>query len=334
MLFSIIIPVYNRPQELKELLQSLYSQESPPNYEVVVIEDGSSFKSRLVVSDYEDKMPIRYVEIPNGGPANARNVGAKEAQGDFFIILDSDVVLPVDYLSRVASELEQDPACDAFGGPDMADISFSSVQKAINYAMTSFLTTGGIRGGRHRLTKKYYPRSFNLGCRASVYRSLGGFERSMRFGEDIDFSMRLYEAGHRVRLYPGAGVFHKRRIDFKKFFKQVFNFGIARVHLSQRHPGTMKWVYLLPSLFTIGTLGWFIASFFIPSLWWGVGLLMLVIFIDSLRLNCSLAVALLSIPATWTQLLGYGTGYLYAAWCCYILQSREFTTKTFSTKHN
>ncbi|WP_373701561.1 glycosyltransferase, partial [Porphyromonas loveana] len=244
--FSIVVPVYNRPNEVRELLESLLYQTSR-NFEVIIVEDGSSLRCDRVVDLFRGDFNLNYVLVPNGGPAAARNLGARMARGEYILILDSDVILPRGYIAAVQKGIEQTRA-DAFGGPDAAADGFTPVQKAINYAMTSFFTTGGIRGGKGVRLDKFYPRSFNLGCRRSVYESLGGFSEEMRFGEDIDFSLRLFGAGCMVRLFPEAFVFHKRRVDFRKFFRQVYNSGIARIHLQRRHPGSMKLVHILPAL--------------------------------------------------------------------------------------
>ena len=194
MRYSFVIPVYNRPDEVRELLESLTHQELF-DFEIVIIEDGSSVSSEAIVESYRGSFPaLRYIAVPNGGPSRARNLGACEATGEYLIILDSDVVLPPGYLTAVDDYLEKHPV-DAFGGPDAASDDFTAVQKAINYAMTSPLTTGGIRGGSADGMEKFKPRSFNLGCRRSVYLQLGGFNEAMRFGEDIDFSLRLIEGG-------------------------------------------------------------------------------------------------------------------------------------------
>jgi len=210
---------------------------------------------------------------------------------------------------------------DAFGGPDAASDDFTTVQKAINYAMTSPLTTGGIRGGSADGMEKFKPRSFNLGCRRSVYLQLGGFNEAMRFGEDIDFSLRLIEGGHSTALIQEAFVYHKRRVDFRKFFKQVHNSGIARIHLETRHPGSTRLVHLLPALFTIASV---IALFLCVG---RLGLLALAVifFIDAYhRAGRSVEVALLAVPACFIQLWGYGSGFLRAWWGKYILRSKEF----------
>ena len=185
-------------------------------------------------------------------PGQSRNYGAERAQGEWLIVLDSDVVLPENYLQAVEDGLQEKPA-DAWGGPDASHPSFTPVQKAISYSMTSFFTTGGIRGGKAKLDK-FYPRSFNMGILRDVYLKLGGFSK-MRFGEDIDFSYRIVEAGYKTRLLPDAWVWHKRRTDFRKFFRQVYNSGIARINLMKRHPGTLKLVHLLPTVFTLGVIG-------------------------------------------------------------------------------
>ena len=249
MKFSIIIPVYNRPDEVDELLESL-SNQTQKDFEVIIVEDGSINPCKDVCNKYAGILSLHYYAKENSGPGQSRNYGAERANGEWLIILDSDVVLPEGYLENVEKSLNSQLA--AFGGPDTAHPDFTPVQKAISYSMTSFFTTGGIRGGKAKLDK-FYPRSFNMGIRRDVYQQLGGFTK-MRFGEDIDFSYRIVEAGYKPRLFPEAWVWHKRRTDFRKFFRQVYNSGIARINLEKRHPGTMKLVHLLPTVFTIGVI--------------------------------------------------------------------------------
>ena len=246
MKYSIIVPVFNRPDEVDELLESL-TRQTNKDFEVVIVEDGSEVRCEDVVKKYADCLDIQYFEKTNSGPGQSRNYGAERSRGGFLIVLDSDVVLPEGYLAEVDKELETNP-CDAFGGPDRAHESFTPVQKAINYSMTSFFTTGGIRGGKKKLDK-FYPRSFNMGIRKSLYEQLGGFS-NMRFGEDIDFSIRIFKSGARCRLFPEAWVWHKRRTDFRKFFRQVHNSGIARINLYKKYPESLKLVHLLPAVFT------------------------------------------------------------------------------------
>ena len=236
MKYSIIVPVYNRPDEVDELLESL-TEQTFKDMEVVIVEDGSTKPCESVVHKYAGKLQLRYYTKENSGPGPTRNFAAERSQGEFLIFLDSDCVLPPDFLKEVEAELNKQE-CDAWGGPDRAHESFTSVQKAISYSMTSFITTGGIRGGKKQMDQKFYPRSFNLGIRRSLYRQLGGFS-SMRFGEDIDLSLRIYKSGASCRLFPEAWVWHKRRTDFRKFFKQVHNSGIARINLMKRHPGSL-----------------------------------------------------------------------------------------------
>ncbi len=322
--YSFIIPVYNRPDEVAELLESLTLQRLQ-DFEVVIVEDGSSIPCKAVCDSFTEKLTIRYFAKENGGPGPARNYGAERAEGQWLIILDSDVVLPPDYLSAVEQELRSNP-CDAFGGPDRAHPSFTPIQKAINYAMTSFFTTGGIRGGKKKMDK-FYPRSFNLGVRADAYRALGGFS-PMRFGEDIDLSTRIFKAGYRCRLFPDAWVWHKRRTDFRKFFKQVHNSGIARIHLTLRHPGTLKLVHLLPAAFTIGCVCLLLGGLICWWLWLPLLAYALLVFVDATLKERSLKVGLLAILASFVQLIGYGTGFLRAAWRRYVLHSGEFEAFT------
>nr|AGH14009.1 glycosyltransferase [Prevotella sp. Sc00028] len=321
MKFSIIIPVFNRPDEVDELLESL-CQQTVKDFEVLIIEDGSVKPCKDVCDKYANILDLHYYAKENSGPGQSRNYGAERSNGEYVIILDSDVVLPVGYLQAVEDELKQKP-CEAFGGPDSAHPSFTPVQKAISYSMTSFFTTGGIRGGKAKLDK-FYPRSFNMGIRRDVYLQLGGFSK-MRFGEDIDFSYRIVEAGYMPRLFPEAWVWHKRRTDFRKFFRQVYNSGIARINLEKRHPGTMKLVHLLPTVFTLGVIGLLIISLFWPLACVPIILYSAIILIDSSFKNKNAWVGILSIPAAFVQLMGYGFGFIESWWKRCVLKKDEFT---------
>ena len=320
MKYSFIIPVYNRPDEVDELLDSL-TRQTIRDFEVVVVEDGSSVPCKEVVDKYADRLTIHYYNKANSGPGQTRNYGVERANGEYMLILDSDCILPEKYLEMVEADLQSQKA-DAFGGPDRAHESFTDVQKAINYAMTSFFTTGGIRGGKKKLDK-FYPRSFNMGVRKDVYQALGGFSK-MRFGEDIDFSIRIFKGGYQCRLFPEAWVWHKRRTDLKKFFKQVHNSGIARINLYKKYPESLKLVHVLPALFTLGVVFLLLASF----LWGGsLSLLLLfalIVFVDASSQNKSLKIGMLAIAASFIQLTGYGTGFLRAWWKRCVCGKSEF----------
>lgn len=307
--FSVIIPVYNRPDEVAEMLESLIRQ-TYRNYEIILVEDGSSVPCEEVVKQYTDKLPISYYTKPNSGPGQSRNYGAERAKGEYLLIWDSDILVPQGYFEAIEASLATHPV-DAFGGPDRAHESFTDVQKAINYSMTSFFTTGGIRGGKTKLDT-FYPRSFNMGIRREVYEQLGGF-RAMRFGEDIDFSYRIVEAGYTTALIPDAFVYHKRRTDFCKFFRQVHNSGIARINLSILHPGTLKLVHTLPALFTLAVIP-FISL---------MPLYALLVFIDAALQNRSAKIGALSVVAAFTQLIGYGTGFIIAGIRRYVLKQEN-----------
>lgn len=346
MKYSIIVPVFNRPDEVDELLQSLVGQ-TLKDFEVVIVEDGSEKPCKDVCDKYAGKIDLKYFMKKNSGPGQSRNYGAERANGEYLIVLDSDVVLPEDYLKAVDDELNSEPS-DAFGGPDCAHDSFTETQKAINYSMTSFFTTGGIRGGKKKLDK-FYPRSFNMGIRRDVYMRLGGFSK-MRFGEDIDFSIRIFKAGCKCRLFPEAWVWHKRRTDMRKFFRQVYNSGIARVNLYKKYPESLKLVHLLPMVFTVGVILLFLVACFGRIMmvygnpadfysWYYlvVGALSpilffsLLIFIDSSIRNKSLPIGFISIGAAFVQLTGYGFGFISAWWKRCILGHDEFHAfeKTF-----
>ena len=319
--FSLIIPVYNRPDEVDELLENLAAQ-TRRDFEVIVVEDGSTTTCEDVVQRHAPHLPsVRYLSKENGGPGPARNFGAEQARGKYYIVLDSDCVLPPTYIEAIEQELDAD-ACDAWGGPDRAHPLFTPVQKAINYSMTSFFTTGGIRGGRRKLDK-FYPRSFNMGISAELWKQLGGFAK-MRFGEDIDFSIRIYKSGARCRLMPEAWVWHKRRTDLRKFFKQVHNSGLARVNLYIKYPESLKLVHLLPTVFTIGVAALLVLA--ACGLWIAllpIALYVLLIFIDASWQNHSIKVGLLAVPASFVQLCGYGTGFLRGWWLRIICGRRD-----------
>ncbi len=339
MKYSIIVPVFNRPDEVDELLESLCSQ-TLKDFEVVIVEDGSKKPCKDVCDKYAGILDLHYYFKDNSGPGQSRNYGVERAHGDYVIILDSDVVVPEGYLENINSQLAtRNSQLAAFGGPDASHPSFTPVQKAISYSMTSFFTTGGIRGGKKKLDK-FYPRSFNMGIRRDVYLQLGGFSK-MRFGEDIDFSYRIVEAGYQPQLFPDAWVWHKRRTDFRKFFRQVYNSGIARINLEKRHPGTMKLVHLLPTVFTVGVIGLILISaigrvlmhyddvhrwFWLCAVpWLPIILYSLIILIDSSIRNKSLKVGLLSIPAAFVQLMGYGLGFIESWWKRCVMKKDEFT---------
>lgn len=347
MKYSIIVPVFNRPEEVGELLESLTRQTSG-GFEVVVVEDGSERDCEAVCRRYAGSLALRYLRKANSGPGQSRNYGAERAEGEWIVVLDSDVVLPPGYIAALDAEIAAHP-CDAFGGPDAAHESFTPMQKAISYTMTAFLTTGGIRGGRQKLDR-FFPRSFNMGVRRDVWQRLGGFSK-MRFGEDIDFSYRIMEAGLTARLFPTAWVWHKRRTDLKKFWRQVFNSGIARINLTKRHPGTLRLVHLLPMVFTVGVTALTVTAF--------VGRLMMVygpgpdpthrwywlcaaplipLLLYALAICCgamvkhrSVGIGLRAAAAAYVQLMGYGCGFLCAWWQRCVLGKDEFHAfdKTF-----
>jgi len=319
---SLIIPVYNRPGEVQELLQSLTLQ-SDQGFEVIIVEDGSSESSLKVVEAYGGQLDIKYFFKANSGPGPSRNFGCKEAGGDYMIFLDSDCVIPPDYCKIVKESLGSSLA-DAFGGPDRAHPDFSRFQKAINFSMTSFLTTGGIRGGTEKMGK-FHPRSFNMGISREVYNSTGGFSK-MRFGEDVDFSLRILEKGFRTALIKDAFVYHKRRSNLRQFFKQVHNSGIARINLHKRHPGSLKLVHFAPAIFTFGFAililgGAFISPWFLAPL----AVHILLLFLSAAVQNRSLSIGLLAILTSYTQLLGYGLGFIRAIWRRLILGRDEFS---------
>lgn len=306
--FSVIIPVYNRIDEVRDLMESLALQ-SCKDFEVVIVEDGSSAPCKDVVEKYADRVDASYYYKENEGRSIARNHGLEHAKGDYFIFFDSDCVIPPDYFKILSEALDRNPL-DCFGGPDAAHESFSTTQKAINYSMTSFLTTGGIRGGKVQL-EKFVPRTFNMGYSRKVYEKVGGF-REM-FSEDIDMSTRIRQAGFSIGLIREAYVYHKRRVNMRLFTRQVYVFGMSRITLKLLYPDSLKLVHTLPAVFVIGSVGLIALS--ILWKWWCIlplAAYILAIFITALFSTKSLVIALKAVPASILQLSGYGWGFIKA----------------------
>ena len=310
MLFSLIIPVFNRPDEVDELLESLSQLDYNQDFETVIIEDGSSIRCEDVVMKYRGKLNISYYYKDNSGPGDSRNYGMKKAKGDYFIIFDSDCIIPKNYLKEVDKSLEANYV-DCFGGPDKALDSFSDIQKAINFAMTSFLTTGGIRGGSEKIDK-FQPRSFNMGLSRKAFEASNGFG-NIHPGEDPDLSIRLWNLGFETKLFPKAFVYHKRRIDWGKFSMQVNKFGKARPILNSWYPQYNKLTFFFPSVFIFGlflSVLLYILSQKFDYLIQLYFVYFLLLFLVSSYQNKSLKIGLLSIKAVWKQFYGYGTGFM------------------------
>lgn len=318
--FSFIIPVYNRPDEVKELLQSFDDLEGNISFEIVIVEDGSSVDCKSVVKQYKEALDISYYYKPNSGPGDSRNFGMQKAKGNYFIILDSDCLLPSQYLNVVSSNLTS-AFVDCFGGPDAAHESFTNLQKAINFAMTSFITTGGIRGGASS-DEKFQPRSFNMGLSKKAFLDSGGFG-TIHPGEDPDLSIRLNGLGYKTTLIKEAYVYHKRRISWKKFYQQVHKFGLVRPILNSWHPKTKRLTYWFPTLFSIGLLLsvlLFLYGIKLPLFCYAFYIMLA--FIMSLVSTKNLSVALQSILAIFIQFFGYGYGFLKSTLAISVLRKK------------
>ncbi len=314
MFFSVIIPLYNRPQEIKELLESL-TRQTYGQFEVLVIEDGSIKDAKDIVASFTGQLDIHYYFKPNEGQGFSRNFGFERARGDYFIIFDSDCLIPENYLEVVNHRLQTD-YLDAYGGPDDAHASFTDMQKAISYSMTSPFTTGGIRGNKKGIGQ-FHPRSFNMGVSRQVWEKVGGFIIT-RLGEDIEYSIRIYTAGFKIGLIPEAKVYHKRRTSYAQFYKQLHFFGRARINIYKFFPNELKLVHFFPAVVTLGLLFTVIANL----LGWGIAILgnvvlalfTLLIFFHSWYKNKSLKVAFLSVGAAFIQLVAYGLGFMQDFW--------------------
>jgi len=331
--FSFIIPVYNRPDEIKELLDSFL--KIPGDYEIVIIEDGSTETSENVIQQYKEKLKISYYFKENTGPGDSRNFGMRKAQGNYFIILDSDVLLPSNYLVEVKQFLENN-YFDCYGGPDAAHESFSNLQKAINFSMTSAITTGGIRGGNKQVNK-FQPRSFNMGISKRAFEQSDGFS-SIHPGEDPDLSLRLIKLGFQTTLIPEAIVYHKRRISWQKFYRQVNKFGMVRPILNLWHPNSKSVVYWFPSIFCVG-LVFAIALALLNITTLPLMLYLayfLIAFILSFVVNRNIIIALQSIIAIAIQFFGYGYGFLKSMFYIVLLNKAPkdvFPHLFFEKKH-
>nr|WP_121271358.1 glycosyltransferase [Pedobacter schmidteae] len=310
MFFSIIIPLYNRPPEIDELLFTL-TKQTYLQFEVLVIEDGSVKDAKAIVEKYANKLDVKYFFKSNEGQGFARNYGFERAKGDFFVIFDSDCLIPEDYLETVKNYLFEHKL-DAYGGPDAAHQSFTPVQKAISYAMTSPFTTGGIRGNKKHIGQ-FHPRSFNMGVSREVWEKVGGFILT-RLGEDIEYSIRIHESGFKIGLIPGAKVYHKRRTSFAQFYKQLHFFGRARINIYKHFPAELKLVHFFPAVFTCGVIFTLLMNVFYWPLAYLCNFMLLLylmlIFFHSWQVNKSLKVAFLSIIAAFIQLTAYGLGFM------------------------
>ena len=305
---SFIIPIYNRPNEAKELLESFEALEGGSEFEIVIVEDGSTNTSKEVIDAFKDKLNISYFFKNNTGPGDSRNYGMYHAKGSYFIILDSDCVLPQDYLTIVLDNLNNS-YIDCFGGPDAAHSSFSNIQKAINFAMTSFISTGGIRGKKNSVNT-FEPRSFNMGISRAAFLATGGFGR-IHPGEDPDLSIRLTKLGFKTMLIPEAYVYHKRRISWLKFYKQVYKFGSVRPILNQWHPETKKITYWFPTLFILAFITAIVLSLFsFTILLKLVALYFVMTFLLAIVSTKSLLVGIYALFAILIQFFGYGYGFV------------------------
>lgn len=318
MKYSIIIPIYNRPDEIDELLQTLTQQTYTKPYEVVVVEDGSSIPCEHIITKYQNKLNISYFFKPNSGPGDSRNYGMQNATGDYFIIFDSDCLIPAHYLQTVDDFLNQQ-FVHCFGGPDAAHPSFTTIQKAINHTMTSFLTTGGVRGGSEKIDK-FQPRSFNMGISKTAFELTNGFGK-IHPGEDPDLSIRLWNLGYDTKLIPQAYVYHKRRIDIQKFYKQVNKFGKARPILDAWYPKYKKITYWFPSLYLIQlVISMLLLLIKINDLLLINFLYLFLVGIEGVIKNKSLKIGLLSIYTTIIQFYGYGIGFLKSFYLIHLLK--------------
>lgn len=331
MKYTVIVAVYNRVDEVQELLQSAEKLDfDRKNFEFLFVDDGSKDSFQQFIENYksESGLNIRAIYQENKGPGEARNNGMKNAQGEYFLYVDSDCMFPPHWLKEIDIEVVKNNF-DAFGGPDTFHPSFSPLLKAINYSMTSLIGTGGTRGNK-KSVGKFYPRSFNMGIHRKIFENIGGMNK-LRHGQDMDFSQRIYDAGYKVGLIPNAFVYHKRRTSLSKFYRQIFNWGVARINLAQKHPAMLKPVHLLPAMVVLGIVVLALFTLLVPStakiLWsiTGIGFALIILwaFFEALIKYKSLAAALLSPITLNIQVFAYGFGLIKALWQTKILGKEE-----------
>ncbi len=313
--FSVIVPTFKRKDEVEELLESLLACEYK-DFEIILADGSPDEVLYEVIARFKNKLTINHIHVPLLGISESRNLGAENANGDYVLFFDSDCVIPPDYFNKVGAFIEEENP-DAFGGPDAAAGNFTPIQKAISHTMTSLLTTGGIRGKKNHAGGKFYPRSFNMGIKKEVFNKVNGFAL-LKVSEDIDLSIRMFKAGYKVCLIPAAHVYHKRRTNFKQFFRQVFRFGAGRINIGSLHKGELKITHTIPAVFLLFLV--FIPFTLLIHLYLfytSVAFLvfyLIALFIESLIINKSLKVAFLSIISLFVQFAGYGSGFIINFW--------------------
>lgn len=305
---SIVVAIFNRKDELFELLNSLIAQ-TDKDFEVIIVDDGSFVDLLPTVETFKEMLNIQYFKKANSGPGLSRNYGANRAKNDWLVFVDSDVIVEKDYIENIKKNLEKTD-CAAFGGADKAHKGFNLLQKTISYSMTSVFTTGGIRGNKKAVTR-FQPRSFNMGVNKEIFLKIGGFSE-MRIGEDPDLSMTIWENGYQTAFFDDIGVYHKRRTDLGKFSKQVYQFGCARPILNQRHPDYVKPTFWFPTLFLLGYIAGILEYFLLQKgfVLACYGFYTLVIFLHALYLTKNIAIAAQAIITTYIQMFSYGYGFL------------------------
>lgn len=315
--FALISPTFKRPDEVTEFLDSLRKLDYPKDKFEIILGDGTpGDELRPLIYPYQKDLPLKIYYEEFLPVSNARNRAAELSTAQFFIFLDSDCIIPEGYLKAVEFFLDAHPQINLFGGPDAASEDFTDLQKAISFSMTSFLTTGGIRGGSSSVTT-YHPRGFNMGISAELFNKVGGYDENFVCGEDVELSMRLIKAGAKSAFIEEAHVFHKRRTSIKQFRRQVFRFGAARPLLAKAHPGNLKITHLFPLAFTVyrhvSAILFLLVFYFnlsVLSLPFAMYVLyMVAVFFSALKKE-GLSVALLAVQTTNTMNAGYGIGFL------------------------
>ncbi len=314
---SVITPSYNRASELEHLMRSISAQSIDHNlFELIISDDGSTDDTEALINSWQEKasFSIKYISQENKGPGAARNHGLEKSIGELILFIDSDCEAHPKWIETIVDEYHKSEF-DACGGPDGGKKDFTLLQKAIDYSMTSFFTTGGMRGHSEKMISKFYPRTHNMGVKRDKYEAVGGFG-NLRHGQDIEFSHRIRTSGGKIRFIKNALVYHRRRTSLRQFIKQVFNWGVARINLGKIDTAMLEPVHFLPSLSILLSL---FIILIIYQLDWGISEIFL-LFFSPLSIICLLGalnkkdlrvfpILLLVIPI---QIFGYGLGFLQA----------------------
>ena len=241
-LVTIVVPVYNRAQDIRSCLDSLFALEYPSDsYEIVVIDDNSSDSTVEVIKKYGVKLLENRF---NMGQSAARNLGASHARGDIIAFTDSDCIVSPRWLSELIPyfEDERNVLVGGYVGSYYRKTRLDRYEES-----NSPLNMGKKLLFGHGPESDFYVPTCNMLLRKKAYSSVGGFDEAMRVGEDVDLCWRLKERGFRLVYVPMGTVEHKHRNVFTETFKRRFEYGLSEPMLYSRHRQIEKHFPVTPS---------------------------------------------------------------------------------------